>query len=225
MVLCSNCHGEVRPIVVFDIDGTLGDYHGHFYRFCHDYFGWPKENYRKWDGAGEFEDFLRLTKAEYREAKLAYRQGGTKRWMPVYPGAPEAVRELAEISDVWIATTRPWQRLDNIDPDTREWLRRNGMLEHISGLLYGDRKYFQLCETVDPGRIAAVVEDLPEQFAIARTLGLPVILRENDHNIYVQGSSTSYVPRGSLDVCRQWAAMRVAEWTNQYGRKGQDVHP
>lgn len=230
MVLCSNCGaGPVRPVVAFDIDGTLGDYHAHFYHFCATYFGWPGGRMvrPKWDGQGEFEDYLGLTKAEYREAKLAYRQGGYKRWLPIFPGAAEGVRGLAEIADVWIATTRPWQRLDNIDPDTREWLRRHGMLEHISGLLYGETKYEQLCASVDPARIVAVVEDLPEQFINAKHLGLPVILHEYWHNEYHRSAySTTLVPRGTLDVCMQWAGVRAAEWIRhqQNDMKGGNVH-
>lgn len=227
MVRCSDCSKNVKPIVVYDIDGTLGNYHGHFSYFCYLYFGWSGgTDHTHYDGSVEFEEFLGITKAEYREAKLAYRQGGWKRWMPAYEDAASSVKAMAELAEVWICTTRPWQRLDNVDPDTREWLRRNGMLDHVSGLLYGDRKYYQLCETVDPSRIVAVIEDLPEQFGIARSLGLPVILRENHHNVSVRrGNSTSYVPRGTLATCNQWAGIRIAEWlVHNNDRKGGNVH-
>lgn len=218
-MLCTKCTQPVKPIVVFDIDGTLGDYHGHFYRFCHNYFGWPKTQYWNWDGQGEFEDFLNLTKTQYREAKLAYRQGGNKRWMPCYPESALVVAEARQVAEVWIATTRPWQRLDNVDPDTREWMRRNRI--EVDGLLYGDTKYLQLVETVDRSRIAAVVEDLPEQFAIARSLGLPVILRENHHN----ATGVSLVPRGTLSICGAWALAKAEEWIERHQREDAHVHP
>lgn len=224
---CSDCSNNVKPIVVFDIDGTLGNYHAHFTFFCGLYFGWDEViDHTKYDGSVDFEDFLGITKAEYREAKLAYRQGGNKRWLPIYPEAASIVEDLAQMAEIWICTTRPWQRLDNVDPDTREWLRRHRILPHVSGLLYGDRKYFQLMETVDSRRITAVIEDLPEQVGIAKTLGLPVILRENYHNTAARnGNVTRYVPRGSLVTCRQWAAVQVAEWlVNNDDRKGGNVH-
>src|SRR5687768_1006943 len=147
-MLCTRCNTKVRPVVSWDLDGVLGDYHGHFTDFCKKYWkhamSWPNAPY---DGSIEFEEWLGLTKIEYREAKLAYRQGGWKRWMPAYPFASEAVRTVNLAGcEIWIATSRPWQRHDNIDPDTREWLRRNNI--SYDGLLYGDDKYGQLCEAV-----------------------------------------------------------------------------
>lgn len=207
---CSQCSNPVKPIVVFDIDGTLGDYHGHFTQFCERYWNLDIGGH-PYTGIVEFECWLGITKEQYREAKLAYRQGGNKRWMPCYAESAEVVREARKLAEVWICTTRPWQRLDNVDPDTREWLRRNEI--EVDGLLYGDGKYFQLCETVDPARIAAVVEDLPEQFGIARTLGLPVILRENHHN-YDTGKSL--VPRGNLVTCGAWAVAKAESWIERH---------
>lgn len=204
---CTSCSQHVRPVVAFDIDGTLGDYHGHFTKFCGVY--WDREyGDHPYTGLVEFEDWLGITKQQYREAKLAYRQGGMKRSLPIYPETRTVVQDCREAgAEVWIATTRPWQRLDNIDPDTRFWLARHNI--HVDGMLYGDDKYGQLCQAVDRERIVAVVEDLPSQVNIARGLGLPVILRENHHNFSVSGN---YQPKGSLAVCGEWAAARAIHW-------------
>lgn len=209
-MLCSGCSQKISPIVVCDIDGTLGDYHSHFTEFCRTYFGFTMPG-MPWDGTGEFEEHLGLTKEQYRAAKLAYRQGGNKRWLPAYPGVSEMVFSVyAAGAEVWIATTRPWDRLDNIDPDTREWLRRNDI--RYDGLLYGEDKYRQLLEHVDMDRVVAVIEDLPEQFGMAHGLGLPVIMRENFHNVHAKP-----IPRGRLDVCFNWALGRIKEWEEKYG--------
>lgn len=182
-MLCSNCGGEAKPIWASDIDGTLSDYHDTFSHYCWKYWGVTHViGYEPWDGTGEFEDYLQVTKAQYREAKLAFRQGGNKRWARIYPGA----RELAEAvhgagGEFWVATTRPWQRLDNIDPDTRWWLDHQGI--KVDGLLYGDHKYDLLTEAVDQDRIVGVLDDLPEQYRHAESLGLPAYLRINDHNV------------------------------------------
>lgn len=218
MMRCSNCSKEVKPVVAIDIDGTIGDYHRHFREFCAAY--WDKPHLfhlPPWTGAmPEFEDYLGLTKQQYREAKLAYRQGGNKRWLPIYPEAKVIVDGLREAgAEVWIATTRPWQRLDNIDPDTREWLRRNSL--RVDGLLYGDDKYRQLCLAVDHARIAAVIEDLPEQVKLARNMGIPTILRENFHNCQ---ASEKFVPRGSLAICGAWALRRVERWIADSRQEG-----
>lgn len=203
-------------MVALDIDGTLADYHGSFQKFCITYFNmedtFPYRNEMgaplPWDGTGEFEDFLCLSKSQYREAKLAYRQGGNKRWLPAYPGAAAMVSDLRSIgAEVWIATTRPWQRLDNIDPDTREWMRRNGI--EVDGMLYGDDKYDQLVDHLDHGRVVGVIDDLPVQFETAQKLGLPVMLRENYHNA---ATGENCVPRGSLSMCGQWLRKQVLDF-------------
>jgi hypothetical protein len=122
-----------------------------------------------------------LDLALYREVKMAYRQGGMKRSMPVYAGAHELSELLTHLGvETWIATTRPFLRLDNIDPDTREWLHRNGI--RYDGLIYGDDKYEQLLEIVDGKRIIAGLEDIPENVERARKLGIPITLRDNKHN-------------------------------------------
>jgi FMN phosphatase YigB (HAD superfamily) len=211
-MLCTQCGEKIRPVVCFDIDGTLGDYHTHFRDFCNNYFGFRVPGVgssdKPYNGSCDFEDWLGLTRIEYREAKLAYRQGGTKRWMPIYPYAAEAVGVIKDAgAEVWIATTRPWQRLDNIDPDTREWLRRHEL--HYDGLLYGDDKFNQLCQAVDPDRIVAVIEDLPGMFDMGVKLNLPMIQVWRPHN---DSPGARRNPSGMLPDCTQWALQRVLNW-------------
>lgn len=207
MPLCSSCSSVVRPLVAVDIDGTLGDYHKAFASFASRYHdvGLPREPY---DGSVEMEVWLGLTKAQYREAKLAYRQGGNKRWLPVFPHARALVDGLrANGMEVWVATTRPWQRLDNIDPDTQEWLRRNHFV--VDGLLYGDDKYDRLVETVDPSRILGVIDDLDEMLERATALGLRTFQVARSHN---EKSLIRRDPRGSLIEALGWATALMVDW-------------
>lgn len=165
-MLCSSCSKTVRPIVALDIDGTLGDYHSHFVEFLIEYTGMePGEAVPPYQGVGSFRQWAEfawgIDTRTFRDAKLAYRQGARKRTMPVYPYAArlcDRVRQLG--ADLWVTTTRPYLRLDNVDPDTREWLRRQGI--DFDGLLYDDRKYQRLGELVDHDRVVAIVDDLPE---------------------------------------------------------------
>ncbi len=160
MSLCSKCSAPVRPIVAVDIDGTLSEYHDAISEFSCAYWDVPAP-LDSWDGRGNFEDYLGLTQTQYREAKLAYRQGGYKRTAAWQPGAYEFMQWLAgQPVEIWITTTRPWNRLDSVDPDTRFWLdRHNVRYDH---LLYHDHKYQELMRLVDPQRVVAVVDDLPE---------------------------------------------------------------
>jgi hypothetical protein len=123
---------------------------------------------------------------EYQECKLAYRQGGLKRFMPVYPYASELTHNIREVgAEVWICTTRPYLRLDNIDPDTRHWLERNNIVYDavIFESLDGQTKYQNLVEQVGLRRIAAVVDDLREQTDDADDLGIEnVYIRDQPYN-------------------------------------------
>ena len=138
-MLCSDCSRPVRPVVALDIDGTLAQYHKQFVTFAATYLNRYDELVRwlTYDGSKEMSDFMELPKETYRQIKLAYRQGGNKRWMEPFKEAAGFVMLVRELDvELWITTTRPWQRLDNIDPDTQEWLRRNAILHH--GLIYDE---------------------------------------------------------------------------------------
>lgn len=169
---CTTCSEPVRPVVAVDIDGTLGDYHGHFVDFAA---GYTDEDFRmarhwaEYDGSVPFNEWLGMTKEEYRLIKLAYRQGAQKRTMPLHEDAKNLVDMLVrEGVEIWITTTRPYLRLDNIDPDTREWMRRHRLAYDF--LLYDEFKYKQLHERVGSDRVAAVLEDDPEQVDMAADL-------------------------------------------------------
>lgn len=180
---CSACSAPVKPIVSLDIDGTLGDYHGHFQSFAQNYLGRPVRQDR-YDYTCPYPEWLGLDKTTYREVKLAYRQGGLKRSMPAFTGASWLTQGLsARGAEVWIATTRPYLRLDNIDPDTRHWLERNEI--HYDAMIYGEEKYQKLIEQVDSDRIVGVVDDLPEQLEHAIALGIPSWLARQGHAEHV----------------------------------------
>lgn len=175
MTLCSKCGESITKVVAIDIDGTISDYHRPLLNHVVAYYNLPKSVLDKepWDGKGNFEDWLGISQADYREAKLAYRQGGFKRWSPQMSGLGTLLSTCKQLKDqglieVWITTTRPWNRLDSVDPDTRFWLDQHfPVYDH---LLYDDHKYLKLAELVDPSRVVMVVDDLPEMHEDALTV-------------------------------------------------------
>lgn len=173
----------MNPVVALDIDGSLGDYHGHFLRFAEEWYGRPMPKPNEINPGLPLHRHMKTSKATYRQCKLAYRQGGLKRSMPAYQNAANMIRELRKDGvEVWIATTRPYLRLDNIDPDTRHWLRRND-IHKVDGIIYGEHKYRQLVRIVGVDRVAAVLEDLPEMCVQARQVGIGgVVLRDQPYN-------------------------------------------
>lgn len=184
-MLCSRCSDVVKPVLAVDIDGTLGNYHDHFTSFCALYF--QREFRYAYEGLEQnFEDYLNLTREEYRAAKLAYRQGGMKRSMIPYDGAHALLKAANHLGcEVWVATTRPYQRLDNIDPDTRFWMQQRDMQYHA--MLYGDDKYDQLNMHVEAERVVMVIDDLWSQVSKAEAFWPSrTWLVERKHNLIVR---------------------------------------
>jgi hypothetical protein len=207
------------PVVGLDIDGMLGDYHGHFLWFATQWFGRPFPHPDEVNPGMRLSDFMGIPHHEYQECKLAYRQGGLKRFMPVYPFASELTSLIRKAgAEVWICTTRPYLRLDNIDPDTREWLRRNN-IEYdavIFEALDGKTKYEALVEQVGIPRIVAVADDLMEQTHDAIDLGINrVYLRDQPYNRmdYAEGERVNTL--GELSAC---LAQDIKDWKMSHGR-------
>ncbi len=166
-------NGDGKPVVALDLDGTLGDYHANFLEFACRYF--DNADFRNLIGVDNpglpLWQFMGIPHREYRDAKLAYRQGGWKRWMPAYPMAAQLTSEIRLAgAEVWLCTTRPYLRLDNVDPDTREWLRRNRI--QYDALLFDPAheedgtKYDELKRQAGE-RVCAILDDLPEMIEAA----------------------------------------------------------
>lgn len=211
---CTSCKETIAPVVAIDIDGTLGDYHGHFARFAAGYTDETPHMLAHWldyDGSVPYSEWLGMGKDEYRQIKLAYRQGGMKRTMPVYDDVRGLFQMLRqEGAEIWITTTRPYLRLDNIDPDTREWATRNGLTYDF--LLYDEEKYLQLEDRVGVGRVAAILEDDPEQIDMANVVyphGVAV-QAWHQHNSHPLARRNPGV--GSLSGARALLRDRLYDW-------------
>ena len=179
-----------KPVVALDVDGTLGDYHAHFLWFAEQWFGRSFPPPDKVNPGLRLSTFMGISHREYRDCKLAYRQGGLKRFMPCYPFASELTQNIrAAGAQVWICTSRPYMRLDNIDPDTQEWLRRNN-IQYDAVIYEGiheeedtNSKYYDLVDQAGLGRIIAVADDLPEQLQDAQRQGIKqVYVRDQPYN-------------------------------------------
>jgi hypothetical protein len=175
--------GPDAPVVALDIDGTLGAYHAHFTRFAEQWTGKPMPEVTTPTGGVPFHKHLGISRSTYRRIKLAYRQGGMKRSMPVYPGVGEATRHIRRKGcQVWIATTRPYLSLDNIEPDTKHWLTKRAKAQY-DNVLFGEHKYRDLVKAVGKDRVVMVVDDLPEMVEQASGLGLRAYIRTQPYNV------------------------------------------
>lgn len=216
---CSKCSEVVKPVVAIDIDGTLGDYHGHFLWFAGMYLGVDITHHTRWAYSGNEPFSMWFVRAfdtsldEYRQIKLAYRQAGMKRSMPIFDGARAlcwAVRDAG--AELWVTTTRPYLSLDNIVPDTVEWLKRHEI--EYDGMLFDADKYEQLAKRVDPARVVAVLDDLHEQLAAAAgVLGwsVPILIKGNFNKRV--GAPVMCDLDASCDIVLH----RIQEWEHNYG--------
>jgi uncharacterized HAD superfamily protein len=178
----------LKPVFGIDIDGTLGAYHNHFMDFAAEWLGRGfrcqccdavLHDFGDYAG-GPLHKHMGISKARYREIKLAYRQSGFKRSMRAYEGARELTVGLRKAgAEVVICTTRPYLHLSNIEPDTREWLRRNGI--QYDDIILGEHKYRELKRGYGD-RVVAVLDDLPEMVLQAQSLGMTSVLREQPYN-------------------------------------------
>lgn len=208
--------GPLAPVVALDIDGTCGDYHGHFTWFIGQWLGRPMPDPAAFTGGVPFHKHLGVSRDTYNRAKLAYRQGGVKRWMPVYEGIGDFTRYIRSKGvQVWICTTRPYLRLDNIDPDTRHWLTKRARMQH-DGILFGQHKYHDLKRAVGSDRVVMVYDDLPRLIEQATSLGMPAALRAQPYNAYWGSGSTPLV--SSVDDMRDVFDIALKQWRSQHGQ-------
>lgn len=149
----------------------------------------------------------------WHDIKLAYRQGAQKRSMPVYDGASDLSERVRDAgAELYLTTTRPYMRLDNVDPDTRWWLGRNGI--EYDGLLYDEDKYKVLASNLDEGRVVAVLDDIDEQYdAAAEMFGETVpILRCNAYNTAVnRPNSHDHLGRVASEIEK-----RIYDWRDKH---------
>lgn len=176
-MLCSRCGDNIKPVVALDIDGTLANFHHHFCWFADMYLGTyvlgnllPNHRY---DGVESFNSWFCRTWGVgievFRQVKLAYRQGGMKRSMPIFDGAYALAGAIQDAgAELWVTTTRPYLSLDNVVPDTVFWLEQHEI--EYDYMLFDDDKYGKLVERVDSDRVVLVLDDLWEMWDAAEVL-------------------------------------------------------
>ena len=203
-----------------DLDGTLGDYHTHFLHFAEAWYGRPMPKPDDINPGLPLHKFMRTSKSTYRQCKLAYRQGGLERSMPVYDGASELTRAIRKAgASLWLCTTRPYLKHDTQSPNTVHWLRRNKI--QWDHMLSGPHKYRDLVKQVGKDNIVCVMDDLPEMCEQAKQLGLLPILRDQPYNKHYKVATVAGIE--VFRVCNMLQAeetitKRIWMWKQDHGR-------
>jgi hypothetical protein len=135
--------------------------------------------------------------------------------MPIFPDAVRVCHAIRNAgAELWITTTRPYLSLDNIVPDTVEWLRRHEII--YDGMLFDEDKYAQLANRVDSSRVVAVLDDLPEMCEAASK----ILHYGTDAPILVAGQynqSAKWPTKMSLADAGQTTIRRIENWEENRG--------
>lgn len=215
-MLCSQCSEHIKPVVVFDIDGVLGDYHGYFHDFAEGYLG-RKLTAPAYDGSEPHREWYRaqgVSVDEFRTMKLAFRQGSYKRTMPPYRRVMQVVHKAkSRGAEIWLCSQRPYLSFDNIDRDTRAWLDRHGV--PYDYMLYHEEKYQQLEQRVTIHRVVAIIDDTAEMYDEAeRVFGdaTPILYK----GIYNRAIERPNEVGGANEL---WITIRerIEHWERMYG--------
>lgn len=216
----------MKPVVALDIDGTLGDFHAHFLRFAEQWYGRSMPDPKDINPGLPLHKFMRTSKTTYRNCKLAYRQGGLERSMPVYAGAGTLCKAIRRSgAELWLCTTRPYLKHDTQSPNTVHWLKRS----HIQWdhMISGPNKYRDLVKQVGKERVAAVMDDLPEMYLQAiHVLGYewprtpntggdwpPVLLRDQPYNRHVKTPSRAI----NMEIAQREILWLIDKWKANHG--------
>lgn len=210
----------LAPVIGLDIDGTSGDHHNHFTWFAELWLGRPLPPVTEYAGDVQFHKHLGISRETYNKIKLAYRQGGMKRSMPVYDGIGDFTRHVRACGvQVWICTTRPYLNLSNIDPDTRHWVEKRAKMQY-DGILYGPHKYRDLVKAVGRDRVLCVYDDLPKMVEQAVSLGVPAYLRVQPYNVgwAIPVSSGRWGRVGSVRDMMYRFGEELKRWKEEHGK-------
>jgi hypothetical protein len=178
---------------------------------------WLSLEPNRYNGSGPFSLYcvgaFDITISEYREIKLAYRQGAMKRSMPIHENAVQLCDRVKERAELWLTTTRPYLSLDGVIKDTTFWLDHHGI--RYDGLLFDDDKYEVLADRVDTQRVVAVLDDIDEMCDAASSVmwyGRDVsILYANKYNAAMWPDFPNRIAHGAFNA---WGmiAERIDSW-------------
>lgn len=172
------------PVIITDIDGTLGDWRKAFFDWT-----WEKKvaplNY---DAAKtmNIEIDLGLPYPKYLKLKEEFEAEGGYKLLEVYPDAKRYL-DAKELQGVEIIayTARPSTRYSRIWSDTWEWILKNKLA--IKELRIGsEERISRACQLLDEGHKVLMLEDDPSLALRAASTGVRVILRHQPYNVSVK---------------------------------------
>lgn len=174
------------PVLIADIDGTLGDWRKAFASFIKDQTGLILPP----DAATSMaiETDLGVPYPHYVALKKHFESNGGYKLLEPYRDAVLFIHQAADQGwDIRCWTARPGKRYGRIWSDTREWLDAHDIGQFITELhLGGEERIYQAGILAAKGHRVILLEDDPTLALRAASTGLHVLLRNQPYNVGLQ---------------------------------------
>lgn len=179
---------EGVPVLISDIDGTLGDYRKAFFKWAWKFH--PEGLLPEVDPSRHMamEIDMGLPYAIYMQYKEEFEATGGYGFLETYPDTEDVLKELGgRGAVVLVYTARPAKRYSRIWSDTWTWLEKNNLHIPVSALRIGsEERIAQACELLDKGHQVLMLEDDPSLALRAANAGVTIALRSQPYNRGVQ---------------------------------------
>lgn len=186
---------EGVPVVLTDLDGTIGDWRRAFLLWVMD--NHPDKLANTLPDKGDtlaIDVDLNLSYPVYKELKDEFEASGGYKSLPFYADALETLYELSKHPIAIIAyTARPAKVHGRIWADTWEWLSMAGLSTVIKELRIGSEdRISRACSLQEAGHRVLMLEDDPGLALRAANADVDVFMRAQPYN---QGISHDYINR------------------------------
>jgi len=175
-----------KPVVIADIDGTLGDYRKGFLDWVREEHGLLEDQV---DRAASllFDTDMNMPYPTYYDLKEEFEAEGGYGWLPPYLDGIDFLQQLRDrVSySLVVYTARPAGRYKYIWLDTLNWLHRYGL--NPVQLHIGGAERVLLAYALSHTYPVLLLEDNPDLIKRASNASLPVLARRHQYNTGLDG--------------------------------------
>jgi uncharacterized HAD superfamily protein len=175
------------PIIITDIDGTLGDWRAEFERWIASKGIIPE--YKDSVRTLRIDEDLAMRYPDYYDLKEEFEASGGYRDIKVYEDAKQVLIDLKATNNAFIIaiTARPADKYKRIWMDTWMWLKNNGI--PVDKLLIGSDPRVLLAHSLSKDQKVIMLEDDPGLSMRGANSGIKVFVRSHPYNSGISHSN------------------------------------
>lgn len=172
------------PIVITDIDGTLGDWRKTFEEWLAG--KGIKPEYKDSVRTLRIDEDLSMRYPDYYDLKEEFEASGEYRNIEVYDDARIVLQNLRREYNAFVIaiTARPADKYKRIWLDTWEWLQKNSI--PVDKLLIGSDPRILLAHSLSQGQKVIMLEDDPGLIMRGANSGIKIFARSHPYNSGIQ---------------------------------------